>query len=66
MVYLFRVAGRMTPIWADAEQPLKNIEGLLAGPRSLDEGMALKEDYEREILTWNRIGVEVPEETEDA
>lgn len=61
MVYLFRIAGRLTPIWADAEQPLKNIEGLLAGPRRLEDGMALKQDYQHEIETWNRIGVNLPE-----
>jgi len=62
MVYLFRIAGRLSPVYADAEQPLKNIEGLLAGPRTMEEGLKLKDDYQHEIETWNRIGVQMPQE----
>lgn len=61
MVYLFRIAGTLSPVWADAECPLLNIEGLLAGPRRIEEGVLLKEDYLHNIETWNRIGAELPD-----
>ena len=66
MVYLFRIAGGLSPVFADAEHPLLNLEGLLAGPRTLEDGLKLKADYEHNIQTWNRIGMEMPEaELED-